>query len=180
MESDEVFLTGDSRGDSEIKRGTGCRAGMQVELSGVSAHTRALPQAFRAAWEWEISCPRSDSSQTPRDAGQHSPLRKVCGHRRLRPGAPHSRLSVFCKRSHFIPTHPQGPHSPGGQTKRKRASQVLTNEGSSQLIPRSVCRQSPFLEVNFFEMLFTYYKRHMSCAYSFIHFDMCTVRMLPS
>lgn len=114
MESDEVFLTGDSKGDSEIKRGLGCRPGTQVELSGVSAHTRALPQAPRAAWEQEFSCPRADSSQTPRDAGQHSPLRKGCGHRRLTPGTPDSMLSVFCKSSHFIPLPAQcSPFSRG-------------------------------------------------------------------
>lgn len=51
------FLTGDSRGDSKIKRGLGCRPGMQVELSEVSAHTRALPQALRAAWNGDFPAP---------------------------------------------------------------------------------------------------------------------------
>lgn len=156
MESDEVFFDGRlqrrQRDQKRPQRGLGFRPGMQVELSRVSAHARALPQAPRAAWEREFSCPRADSSQTPRDAGQHSPLRKGYGHRRLTPGAPDSMLSVFGKSSHFIPTHPQGPHSPEGQTKPKRVSQVFTNEGSSQLTPRSVCHQRPFLEVNSFEV----------------------------
>lgn len=101
-----------------------------MELSGVSAHARALPQAPRAAWEREFSCPRADSSQTPRDAGQHSPLRKGYGHRRLTPGAPDSMLSVFGKSSHFIPTHPQGPHSPEGQTKPRESAKCSPMKGA--------------------------------------------------
>lgn len=142
------FLTGGSRGGSEIKRGLGHRPGL-------SAQSRALCPAPGAAWELGFSCPVTDSSRTPWEVGTASPAWKGCGHRRLMPCAPDATLSVSYESSHLMtPTAPLASIPFSGGANQAREGQPIAQgssptEGALNSHPDLAATKAHFLKSTF-------------------------------